>query len=232
MSAQVKPTTRIETDSMGEIEVAADKYWGAQTQRSLLHFNIGFDVMPREMIRAFGILKKACALVNQDLGKLSAEKLKLIVQACDEVIAGKLDEHFPLRVWQTGSGTQTNMNANEVISNRAIELAGGVLGSKQPVHPNDDVNMSQSSNDTFPTAMHIAAAEQMQKLIPAVERVRDAIAAKAKEFDGIVKIGRTHLQDATPLTVEQEFSGWASLLERDVERLRLVLPGLYDLAIG
>jgi fumarate hydratase class II len=149
---------------MGAIEVPADKYWGAQTQRSLLHFNIGDDVMPREMIRALGIFKKACALVNQDLGKLSADKAKLIVQACDEVIEGKLDEHFPLRVWQTGSGTQTNMNANEVISNRAIEMAGGVLGSKKPIHPNDDVNMSQSSNDTFPTAMHIAAAEQMNQV--------------------------------------------------------------------
>src|SRR5881392_4231537 len=179
MSAQVKPNTRVETDSMGAIEVAADKYWGAQTERSLLHFNIGFDVMPREMIRAFGILKKACALVNNDLGKLPDDKLKLIVQACDEVIEGKLDGHFPLRVWQTGSGTQTNMNANEVISNRAIEIAAGVMGSKDPIHPNDDVNMSQSSNDTFPTAMHIAAAEQMNKLIPAVLEVHLAIDAKA-----------------------------------------------------
>src|SRR5713226_2272139 len=167
-----KPKTRIETDSMGEIKVAADRYWGAQTERSVLHFNIGFDVMPREMIRAFGILKKACALVNQDLGKLSPEKAKLIVQACDEVIAGKLDEHFPLRVWQTGSGTQTNMNANEVISNRAIEIAGGVMGSKKPIHPNDDVNMSQSSNDTFPAAMHIAAAaETARRLLPAVKNL-------------------------------------------------------------
>src|SRR5437762_2467044 len=232
MSAQVKPTTRIETDSMGEIEVAADKYWGAQTERSLLHFNIGFDVMPREMIRALGILKKACALVNQDLGKLSADKAELIVQACDEVIEGKLDEHFPLRVWQTGSGTQTNMNANEVISNRAIEIAGGVMGSKKPIHPNDDVNMSQSSNDTFPTAMHIAAAEQMNKLIPRVGEVSNAIDAKAKEFKDVVKIGRTHLQDATPLTVGQEMSGWASLLERDIDRMKDTLPGLYDLAIG
>src|SRR5881275_1273072 len=232
MSAQVKPNTRVETDSMGAIEVAADKYWGAQTERSLLHFNIGFDVMPREMIRAFGILKKACALVNHDLGKLPEDKLKLIVQACDEVIEGKLDEHFPLRVWQTGSGTQTNMNANEVISNRAIEIAGGVMGSKKPIHPNDDVNMSQSSNDTFPTAMHIAAAEQMNKLIPAIETVHSAIDAKAKEFKDVVKIGRTHLQDATPLTVGQEMSGWASLLERDIERLNATLPGLYDLAIG
>src|SRR5918911_5223562 len=224
--------TRRETDSMGAIEVPADKYYGAQTQRSLIHFNIGRDTMPREMIRALGVLKKAAALVNEDLGKLPHDKAELIVQAADEVIEGKLDEHFPLRVWQTGSGTQTNMNANEVISNRAIEIAGGEMGSKKPVHPNDHVNMSQSSNDTFPTAMHIAAAERLNALIPAVERVRDAIAAKAREFDGIVKIGRTHLQDATPLTVEQEFSGWASLLERDVARLRVVLPDLYDLAIG
>ncbi len=227
-----KPTTRIETDSMGEIEVPADRYWGAQTERSLLHFNIGDDVMPREMIRAFGILKKAAALVNQDLGKLPREKAKLIAQACDEVIEGKLDEHFPLRVWQTGSGTQTNMNANEVISNRAIEIAGGVLGSKKPIHPNDDVNMSQSSNDTFPTAMHIAAAEQMNQLIPRIGEVKSAIDAKAAEFKDVVKIGRTHLQDATPLTVGQEMSGWASLLERDIDRINTTLPGLYDLAIG
>src|SRR5881398_1533996 len=227
-----KQKVRIETDSMGQIEVPADKYWGAQTQRSLIHFAIGFDVMPREMIRSFGVLKKACALVNHDLGKLSGDKLKFIVEACDEVIEGKLDEHFPLRVWQTGSGTQTNMNANEVISNRAIELAGGVLGSKKPIHPNDDVNMSQSSNDTFPTGMHIAAAEQMNKLIPEVQKVRDAIATKAEEFKDVVKIGRTHLQDATPLTVGQEMSGWASLLERDIDRMKETLPGLYDLAIG
>src|SRR6266481_1232999 len=227
-----KPTTRIETDSMGEIEVPADRYWGAQTERSLLHFNIGNDVMPREMIRAFGILKKAAALVNNELGKLPDDKLKLIVQACDEVIAGKLDEHFPLRVWQTGSGTQTNMNVNEVISNRAIEISGGVMGSKKPIHPNDDVNMSQSSNDTFPTAMHIAAAEQMNKLIPRVREVKSAIDAKAAEFTDVVKIGRTHLQDATPLTVGQEMSGWASLLERDIDRMNTTLPGLYDLAIG
>ena len=232
MSAQAKPNTRVETDSMGQIEVPADKYWGAQTQRSLLHFNIGNDVMPREMIRALGILKKACALVNHDLGKLSADKLKLISQACDEVIEGKLDDHFPLRIWQTGSGTQTNMNANEVISNRAIEISGGVMGSKKPIHPNDDVNMSQSSNDTFPTAMHIAAAEQMNKLIPRVAEVHKAIDAKAKEFADVVKIGRTHLQDATPLTLGQEMSGWASLLERDIDRMKATLPGLYDLAIG
>ncbi|HEX8354024.1 MAG TPA: class II fumarate hydratase [Pyrinomonadaceae bacterium] len=223
---------RVESDSMGEVEVRADRYWGAQTERSLHHFDIGFDVMPREMVRALGVLKKAAALVNEELGKLPADRARLIARAADEVIEGRLDEHFPLRVWQTGSGTQTNMNANEVISNRAIEMAGGVLGSKKPVHPNDDVNMSQSSNDTFPTAMHIAAAEQMGKLIPEVRRLRNAIDAKAREFCDVVKIGRTHLQDATPLTVGQEFGGWASLLERDVERLEAVLPGLYDLAIG
>src|SRR5947208_13952243 len=224
--------TRTETDSMGEIEVPSNVYWGAQTQRSLKHFNIGFDVMPREVIRALGILKKAAAIVNNDLGKLPNDKLKLIVQAADEVIEGKLDAHFPLRVWQTGSGTQTNMNANEVISNRAIEIAGGIMGSKKPVHPNDDVNMSQSSNDTFPTAMYIAAAEQLNKLIPEIQKVHDAIAAKAEEFKDVVKIGRTHLQDATPLTVGQEMSGWASLLERDIDRMNKTLPGLYDLAIG
>ncbi len=224
--------TRIETDSMGEIEVDADKYWGAQTQRSLHHFNIGFDVMPREMIRALGILKKAAALTNFDLGKLDSDKKDLIARAADEVIEGKLDEHFPLRVWQTGSGTQTNMNANEVISNRAIEMAGGEMGSKKPVHPNDDVNMSQSSNDTFPTAMYIAAAERLNALIPAVQKVHDAIDAKAKEFADVVKIGRTHLQDATPMTVGQEFGGWASLIARDIERLKIVMSGLLDLAIG
>jgi len=229
---QSKAATRSETDSMGQVEVATDRYWGAQTERSLHHFNIGDDVMPREMIRALGILKKACALVNHELGKLSSDKLKFVVQACDEVIEGKLDDHFPLRVWQTGSGTQTNMNANEVISNRAIELAGGVMGSKKPIHPNDDVNMSQSSNDTFPTAMHIAAAEQMNKLIPRVQEVYEAITAKAQEFKDVVKIGRTHLQDATPLTVGQEMSGWASLLARDVDRMKATLPGLHDLAIG
>src|SRR5215203_6372508 len=225
-------TTRIETDSMGEIDVPTTAYWGAQTQRSLKHFNIGFDVMPREVIRALGILKKAAAIVNFDLGKLPEDKMKLISQAADEVIEGKLDDHFPLRVWQTGSGTQTNMNANEVISNRAIELAGGVVGSKIPIHPNDDVNMSQSSNDTFPTAMYIAAAEQLNKLIPRVQDLHDAIAAKAKEFAGVVKIGRTHLQDATPLTVDQEMGGWASLVERDIERLKSAMPGLLSLAIG
>jgi fumarate hydratase, class II len=225
--------TRTESDSMGTIEVPSNVYWGAQTQRSLLHFNIGRDTMPPELIRAFGILKKACALVNQDLGKLPADKARLIVQAADEVISGKLNDQFPLRIWQTGSGTQTNMNVNEVIANRAIELAGGEMGSKKPIHPNDHVNMSQSSNDTFPAAMHIAAAERIARaLIPAVESVRKALAAKAEQFKDVVKIGRTHLQDAVPLTVGQEFSGWASLLDRDIVRLRQVLEGLYDLAIG
>ena len=226
--------TRVETDSMGEIKVASDKYWGAQTERSLHHFNIGFDTMPREMIRALGILKKAAAIVNHQLKseKMTLDKTDLIIRAANEVIDGKLDAHFPLRVWQTGSGTQTNMNANEVISNRAIEIAGGELGSKTPVHPNDDVNMSQSSNDTFPTAMYIAAAETMNALIPQIQTVHNAIDAKAREFADVVKIGRTHLQDATPLTVGQEFGGWASLIERDIERLKQVLDGLYDLAIG
>src|SRR5450631_949153 len=235
MSTLTEPTTqtRTESDSMGKIEVPANVYWGAQTQRSLLHFNIGRDTMPPELIRAFGTLKKACALVNQDLGKLPVDKANLIAQAADEVIAGKLNDQFPLRIWQTGSGTQTNMNVNEVISNRSIEIAGGEMGSKKPVHPNDHVNMSQSSNDTFPAAMHIAAAERVKNaLIPAIKTVRDAIAAKAKEFDNVVKIGRTHLQDAVPLTIGQEFGGWASLLDRDIKRLEQVLDGLYDLAIG
>jgi fumarate hydratase, class II len=225
--------TRTESDSMGTIEVPRDRYYGAQTARSLIHFDIGRDTMPPELIRSFGILKKAAALVNQDLGKLSPEKTRLVTQAADEVIGGKLDEHFPLHIWQTGSGTQTNMNANEVISNRAIEIAGGVMGSKKPIHPNDDVNMSQSSNDTFPAAMHIAAASRVAEvLIPAVERLRDAIQAKSREFENVVKIGRTHLMDATPLTVGQEMSGWANQLDRDVVRLQQILPGLYDLAIG
>src|SRR6201997_228896 len=225
--------TRTESDSMGKIEVPMDRYYGAQTARSLIHFAIGKDTMPPELIRAFGILKKAAALVNRDLGKLSEEKCNLITQDADEVISGKLNDHFPLRIWQTGSGTQTNMNVNEVISNRAIEMAGGEMGSKKPIHPNDDVNMSQSSNDTFPAAMHIAAADRVKRaLIPAIQEVHDAIDAKSKEFTDIVKIGRTHLQDAVPMTVGQEFSGWASLLERDIKRLNEVLDGLYDLAIG
>ena len=231
--APIAGRTRTESDSMGKIEVPVDRYYGAQTARSLIHFDIGKDTMPPELIRAFAILKKAAALVNQDLGKLSPEKAGLISQAADEVISGKLNLHFPLRIWQTGSGTQTNMNVNEVISNRAIEISGGEMGSKRPVHPNDDVNMSQSSNDTFPTAMHIAAAaETARRLLPAVKKLRDALDAKGKEFAGIVKIGRTHLQDATPLTLEQEFSGWVSLLDRDGARVAMALDGLYDLSIG
>ena len=225
--------TRSESDSMGAIEVPGDRYWGAQTQRSLHHFDIGRDVMPRELIQAFGILKKACALVNKDLGKLKPDLADLVVRAADEVIAGKLDDHFPLRIWQTGSGTQTNMNVNEVISNRAIELAGGTMGSKRPVHPNDHVNMSQSSNDTFPTAMYIAAAQEVERsLIPQVTHLAQVLQRKQREFENVVKIGRTHLQDAVPLTLGQEFSGWVSLLERDVARLKDVLPGLRELAIG
>jgi fumarate hydratase class II len=225
--------TRTESDSMGKIEVPMDRYYGAQTARSLIHFNIGKDTMPPELIRAFGILKKAAALVNEGLGKLSVAKASLITLAADEVIEGKLNAHFPLRVWQTGSGTQTNMNVNEVISNRAIEIDGGVMGSKHPIHPNDDVNMSQSSNDTFPAAMHIAAAtETARRLLPAVKNLRDALDAKTKEFAGIVKIGRTHLQDATPLTLGQEFSGYVNMLDRDGGRIFVALDGLYDLAIG
>jgi fumarate hydratase, class II len=231
--ATVTRPTRIESDSMGKIDVPVDRYYGAQTARSLIHFDIGKDTMPSELIRAFGVLKKAAALVNQDLGKLPAEKSSLITRAADEVISGKLNAHFPLRIWQTGSGTQTNMNVNEVISNRAIEIAGGEMGSKKPIHPNDDVNMSQSSNDTFPTAMHIAAAaETARRLLPAVKKLRDALDAKGREFASVVKIGRTHLQDATPLTLGQEFSGWVSLLDRDGARVAVALDGLYDLAIG
>jgi len=224
---------RQETDSMGAIAVPADVYWGAQTQRALVHFRIGGEKMPLEVVRALGLLKKGAALVNRRLGLLDGEKAELIVRAADEVIAGDLDRHFPLPVWQTGSGTQSNMNVNEVISNRAIELGGGVMGSRKPIHPNDHVNLSQSSNDTFPTAMHIAAAQKLvNQLIPAVARVRDLIDAKAGEFAGVVKIGRTHLQDAVPLTVGQEMSGWASLLQRDMDRLEQSLDGLFDLAIG
>jgi fumarate hydratase class II len=233
MTTDTRMSVRTETDSMGAIAVPAEHYWGAQTERSLHHFAIGEDRMPLELIRAFAILKKAAALVNHDLGKLPEDKMKLIVRAADEVIAGKLNDEFPLRVWQTGSGTQTNMNVNEVISNRAIELAGGEMGSKKPIHPNDHVNMSQSSNDTFPTAMYVAAATAVkEQLIPAVQLLHNAIAAKAKEFKQVVKIGRTHLQDATPLTLGQEMGGWASLLERDIARIEAAVDGLYDLAIG
>jgi len=227
---------RTESDSIGEIDVAADRYWGAQTQRSLHHFSIGHaeaDRMPGEVVRAQAILKKAAALVNGASGALDPDVAALIVRAADEVIEGKLDDHFPLYVWQTGSGTQTNMNVNEVISNRAIEMAGGELGSKMPVHPNDHVNMSQSSNDTFPTAMHIAAAEQLHdRVLPAVRTLRDALDEKAAAWADIVKIGRTHLQDAVPLTLGQEFSGYVAQLDHDIERIEQTLPHLYELAIG
>jgi fumarate hydratase, class II len=224
---------RIETDSMGPIEVPGDRYWGAQTARSLVHFSIGDDIMPTPVIHAFGVLKEAAALANAELGKLDPNLEQLIVEAAREVANGELDDHFPLRVWQTGSGTQTNMNANEVIANRAIELAGGELGSKSPVHPNDHVNMSQSSNDTFPTAMHIAAAQQLtQALLPSVRALREALAAKADAFAGIVKIGRTHLMDAVPLTLGQEFSGYVAQLDADLARIEGSLPDLFELALG
>ncbi|MSO79953.1 MAG: class II fumarate hydratase [Acidimicrobiia bacterium] len=218
---------------MGPIEVPSDRYWGAQTQRSLHHFSIGDDRMPKPVIRGMAILKKAAALVNQDLGGLTAEQADLMVRAADEILAGALDDEFPLFVWQTGSGTQTNMNVNEVISNRAIEMAGGERGSKSPIHPNDHVNMSQSSNDTFPAAMHIAGAEEIvHRLVPAVTELRDALAAKSAEYADIVKIGRTHLQDAVPLTLGQEFSGYVAQLDADLERIQQVLPGIYELAVG
>ena len=224
---------RIESDTMGTIEVPANQYWGAQTQRSLHHFAISDETMPIALIRAFGVLKQASAQVNAALGKLPAEKAELIERAAQEVIDDKLLAEFPLRIWQTGSGTQTNMNVNEVISNRAIEMAGGEMGSKKPIHPNDDVNMSQSSNDTFPTAMHIAAVVEItDRLIPAVKRLRDALNAKAEAYVDVVKIGRTHLMDATPLTLGQEFSGYVAQLDADLDRLHLVLPGLYELAAG
>jgi fumarate hydratase, class II len=224
---------RIESDSMGTIEVRNDVYWGAQTQRSLHFFAISDERMPWAVLRAFGVLKLASAQVNHALGKLDEAKATLIERAAGEVVDGLLMDQFPLRIWQTGSGTQTNMNVNEVISNRAIEMAGGVLGSKEPVHPNDDVNMSQSSNDTFPTAMHIAAVMEMtDRLVPAVNRLRDALDEKAKAYQGIVKIGRTHLMDAVPLTLGQEFSGYVAQLDADLGRLELVMPGLYELAAG
>lgn len=225
--------TRIETDSMGEIHVPADKLWGAQTERSLHHFAIGQDTIPLAVIHAFAQLKKAAALANQEIGKLSADKAKLIVQACDEICAGKFDDEFPLRVWQTGSGTQSNMNVNEVIANRCAQLADMPMGCKKPVHPNDDVNMSQSSNDTFPTAMHIAAAKEIyHKLIPAIKVLRDGLAKKMLEYMNIIKIGRTHLQDAVPLTLGQEFSGYVAQLDACISRLEEVLHELYELAIG
>ena len=225
--------TRTETDSMGPIEVATNVYWGAQTERSLHHFNIGQEHFSRPLIRALGVLKKAAAITNGELGQLPKETVDLVVAAAQEVIDGQLDAHFPLYVWQTGSGTQTNMNANEVISNRAIEMAGGVMGSKKPVHPNDHVNRGQSSNDTFPTAMHIAAAEQVVRhLVPHVRTLRDTLAAKAKQFDSIVKIGRTHLQDATPLTLGQEISGWVAQLDIALGAVQTALPPVYELALG
>ncbi len=224
---------RIETDSMGGVKVPTDKYYGAQTARSVMNFKIGGERFPRELIKALGILKKAAALTNKDLGILPAEKAELIVKAADEVIEGKLDDNFPLVVWQTGSGTQTNMNANEVISNRAIELAGGQIGSKKPIHPNDDVNKAQSSNDTFPTAMHIAAVEEIhRRLIPMITKLKDALAVKSEEFKDIIKIGRTHLMDATPLTFGQEFSGYVQQLNNALERINDSLPRLYELALG
>ncbi len=226
-------TYRVETDSMGEIRVAADKYWGAQTERSLHHFNIGKDIMPIEVMHALAILKKAAAIANCELGVLTQDKMDLIVKVADEVTAGKLDSHFPLHVWQTGSGTQSNMNMNEVISNRAIELAGGVLGSKNPIHPNDDVNKSQSSNDTFPTAMHIAVVIAIsEKLMPAVKCLREGLASKMQEYANIVKIGRTHLQDAVPITLGQEFSAYVAQLDACLQRFEKVLPELYELALG
>ncbi|MDP6662083.1 MAG: class II fumarate hydratase [Candidatus Thalassarchaeaceae archaeon] len=232
--AQSKPgKVRIEKDTMGEVEVPADRYYGAQTARSLTNFDIGDDIMPRSVIRAFGILKQAAAETNVDLGGLEPEIGDMIIAACDEVISGSLDGHFPLRVWQTGSGTQTNMNANEVIANRAIEVAEGKLGSKSPVHPNDHVNRAQSSNDTFPTAMHIAAAEEFHHtLIPAVRYLRTALAGKSDEFADIVKIGRTHLMDAVPLTLGQEFSAYVAMLDADVIRAENALSDLFELALG
>lgn len=224
---------RVEKDSLGEIEVPADKYWGAQTQRSIVHFTIGRDRMPLEVVHGLAIVKKAAARANFDLGKLPEKKMQLIVQAADEVISGMLDSHFPLRVWMTGSGTQCNMNVNEVVANRAIELSGGTLGSKDPIHPNDHVNMSQSSNDAFPTAMHIAAIKTVEeRLVPAVGILRDAMAAKVDAWKSIVKIGRTHMQDAVPLTLGQEFSGYTTMLENNITRLEWGLSDVYKLALG
>ena len=226
-------STRTETDSMGEIDVPANRYYGAQTARSLIHFDIGTETMPREIIRGMGILKKASAMVNAELGLLPEKIKDLICQAANEVIEGKLDEHFPLRVWQTGSGTQSNMNSNEVIANRAIEIAGGTIGSKDPVHPNDHVNKGQSSNDTFPTAMHISAVERIRDaLIPSISTLAGSFRKKAKEFQDIIKIGRTHLMDATPLTLGQEFSGYTTQLEYALDRINGCMPRMYQIALG
>jgi fumarate hydratase class II len=228
-----KPAVRIETDTFGEIEVPADRYWGAQAQRSLGNFKIGWEKQPAPVIRSLGIVKRAAAETNMALGKLDPKLGEVIVKAAQEVIDGKLDDHFPLVVWQTGSGTQSNMNANEVISNRAIEMLGGVMGSKKPVHPNDHVNMSQSSNDTFPTAMHIACAEEVtHRLIPALKKLHAALAVKAEAWADIIKIGRTHTQDATPLTLGQEFSGYAQQIENGIKRIEMTLPALMELAQG
>src|SRR5262252_10471340 len=225
--------SRREFDSMGDVDVPADRYWGAQTQRSLQHFSIGRDRMPKEVYHAYGIVKKACALVNQAAGRLPAWKAEAIIRAADEAIAGKLDEHFPLFVWQTGSGTQSNMNVNEVLSNRAIQLLGGRIGSKEPVHPNDDVNMGQSYNDTFPTAMHVAAVMELDEhLLPHADALVTAIEAKAKEFIDVVKTGRTHLMDAVPLTVGQEWSGWAYQIRDALAHIRRTEAGLFELAAG
>ena len=234
MSSTIKQDSfRTESDTMGDIKVPVDAYYGAQSARSLINFNIGLETFPRELIKAFGVLKKAAAIVNADAGKMDANKKDLICKAADEVIAGDLDAHFPLSVWQTGSGTQSNMNVNEVISNRAIELAGGVIGSKDPVHPNDDVNKSQSSNDTFPTAMHIAAAIEIKdRLLPTIAVLRDTFKQKQQDFNDVVKIGRTHLMDATPLTLGQEFSGYVVQLSNAYDRIEQSLGSLYELALG
>lgn len=233
-SAPSKPgDIRLEKDTMGELEVPADKYYGCQTARSMINFDIGADCMPRAVIRGFGVLKQAAARTNKELGTLEDNIANLIIEASDDVISGVLDEHFPLRIWQTGSGTQSNMNTNEVIANRAIEISGGVLGSKSPVHPNDHVNKAQSSNDTFPTAMHIAGAEEFtHTLLPQIQHMRDALAKKVTEFEGIVKIGRTHLMDAVPLTLSQEFGGYVSMLDADIRRIEFALDDLFELALG
>jgi fumarate hydratase, class II len=233
MTVQGDEPMRLEHDTMGEIQVPSDRYWGAQTQRSLTYFAIGQDIMPREMIRALGLIKQAAASVNRELGLLPMDLAQAIEAAAQEVVEGRWDDHFPLRVWQTGSGTQTNMNANEVISNRAIELLGGELGSQNPVHPNDHVNRAQSSNDVFPTAMHVAAVEVIHRnLLPKVAHLRDALEVKAHAYQDVVKIGRTHLMDAVPLTLGQEFSGYVSQLDQNIARINRAIPDLYELALG